>query len=54
MLPPEHLSGAQKRNKRKREEQLIESHKGALHKFFQATSNAEVTQRSETRICCRS
>ena len=44
MLPPKHLSGAQKRNKRKREEQLIESQKGALHNFFQATSNAEVTQ----------
>ena len=44
MLPPKHLTGAQKRNKRKREEQLIESQKGALHNFFQATSNAEVTQ----------
>jgi hypothetical protein len=39
MLPTKHLSGAQKRNKRKRENQLIESQKGAIHRFFSASSN---------------
>ena len=42
MLPSKHLLGAQKRNKRKLEEQLIESQRGALHIFFQVTSNAKV------------
>ena len=39
MLPTKHLSGAQKRNKRKRENQLIESQKGAIHRFFSASGN---------------
>jgi hypothetical protein len=39
MLPTKHLSGAQKRNKRKRENQLIESQKGAIHRFFSASTN---------------
>ncbi|KAJ1283327.1 hypothetical protein BS78_03G119900 [Paspalum vaginatum] len=42
MLPEKHLSGAQKRKKRKQEDQFIESQKGALHKFFSASSNANV------------
>jgi hypothetical protein len=39
MFPTEHLSGAQKRNKRKRENQLIESQKGAIHRFCLASTN---------------
>lgn len=39
MLPKKHMSGAQKRNKRKREERFIESQKGAIHKFFSASSS---------------
>ncbi|KAJ1278504.1 hypothetical protein BS78_04G084500 [Paspalum vaginatum] len=42
MLPKKHLSGAQKRKKRKQEDQFIESQKGALHKLFSASSNANV------------
>jgi hypothetical protein len=34
MLPKKHLSGAQKRRKRKLEDELKESQKGAIHKFF--------------------
>ena len=50
MLPLKQLSGAQKRNKRKREEQFIESQRGALHRFFQVTSNAEVTQHQRQEL----
>ena len=39
MLPKKHLSGAQKRNKRKRENQFIESQKGAIHMFFSTPTN---------------
>ncbi|KAL5647885.1 hypothetical protein ACJX0J_042240, partial [Zea mays] len=39
MLPTKYLSGAQKRNKRKRENQFIESQKGAIHRFFSASTN---------------
>ncbi|XP_062182263.1 uncharacterized protein LOC133886585 [Phragmites australis] len=39
MLPKKHLSGAEKRKKRKREDQFIESQKGAIHKFFSISSN---------------
>jgi hypothetical protein len=39
MLHTKHLSGAQKRNKRKQENQLIESQKGAIHRFFSASTN---------------
>ncbi|KAL5658826.1 hypothetical protein ACJX0J_031989, partial [Zea mays] len=41
MLPTKHLSGAQKRNKRKRENQLIESQKGDIHRFFSASTNEQ-------------
>ncbi|KAF2943933.1 hypothetical protein DAI22_02g102200 [Oryza sativa Japonica Group] len=40
MLPKKHLSGAKKRKKRKRGDQFIESQKGAIHKFFSASSSA--------------
>jgi hypothetical protein len=43
MLPKKHLSGAQKRKKRKQEDQFVESQRGALHKFFAVSSNAEVS-----------
>jgi hypothetical protein len=38
MLPRQHLSGAQKRNKRKRKDQFIESQKGVIHKFLTPTN----------------
>lgn len=40
MLPKKHLSGSQKRKKRKQDDLLIESQRGALHKFFSSSSNA--------------
>ena len=39
MLPKQHLSGAQKRKQKKLEDQFIESQKGALNKFFSASSS---------------
>jgi hypothetical protein len=41
MLHKKHLSGALKRNKRKREDQFIESQKGAIHKFFSTPTNVD-------------
>ena len=34
MLPKKQLSGAQKRKKRKQDDQLAELQRGTLHKFF--------------------
>jgi hypothetical protein len=43
MLPKKHLSGAQKREKkRKLEDQFRESQKGVIHKFFPTLTNARV------------
>jgi hypothetical protein len=39
MLPKKHLSGAQKRKKRKQDNQLAESQRGAIYKFFGTSSN---------------
>lgn len=44
MLSKKHLSGAQKRRKRKLEDELKESQKGAIHKFFSSSRNAKVSQ----------
>jgi len=44
MLPKKHKSGAQKRKERKQELQSRESQKGALHRFFPTSRNAEVSQ----------
>ncbi|KAG2597559.1 hypothetical protein PVAP13_5KG132507 [Panicum virgatum] len=44
MLPKKQLSGAQKRKKRKHDDQLAESQRGALHKFFVSSSNADVNE----------
>ena len=44
MLSKKHLSGAQKRRKRKLEDQLKESQKDAIRKFFSSSRNAEVSQ----------
>ncbi|CAA0824380.1 TTF-type zinc finger protein with HAT dimerisation domain [Striga hermonthica] len=44
MLPTKHLSGAQKRKKRKQLDQAAESQMGALHRFLSVSSNAEVGQ----------
>ena len=44
MLPKKHMSGSKKSNKRKREEQFIESQRGALHKFFLTSSNVDVNE----------
>ena len=47
MLPPKHLSGAKKRAKRKRESQFIESQRGALDKFFRASSSVDVNNNNQ-------
>ena len=39
MLPKKHLSGSQKRKQKRVEDQFIESQKGAIHKFFSASSS---------------
>jgi hypothetical protein len=44
MAPKKQLSGAQKRNKRKRDAQIVESQRGALHKFFVGSSNVDVNE----------
>ncbi|XP_066365377.1 uncharacterized protein [Miscanthus floridulus] len=44
MPPKKHLSGYEKRKKRKLEEQSKESQKGAIHKFFSSSRNAGVIQ----------
>nr|TKV99675.1 hypothetical protein SEVIR_8G058800v2 [Setaria viridis] len=44
MLPKKHLSSAQKRKKRKQEDQFVESQRGALHKFFPVTNNVEISE----------
>jgi hypothetical protein len=44
MLPKKSLSGYQKRKKRKHEDQLVESQKGALDKFFVVSSNVDVNE----------
>ena len=44
MLPKKHLSGSEKRKKRKHGDQLIESQRGALHKFFASSSNVDVNE----------
>ena len=47
MLPKKQLSGAQKRKKRKHDDQLAESQRGALHKFFVSSSNVDVNEVQE-------
>jgi hypothetical protein len=47
MLPKKSLSGYQKRKKRKHEDQLVESQKGALHKFFNIDVNEVEGQESD-------
>ena len=44
MLPKKHKSGAEKRKERKQELQSRETQKGALHRFFPTSRNAEVSQ----------
>ena len=44
MMPKKQLSGAQKRKKRKHDDQLAESQRGALHKFFVSSSNVDVNE----------
>ena len=39
MLPKKHLSGSQKRKRKRVEHQFIESQKYAIHKFFSASSS---------------
>ena len=39
MLPKKYLSGSQKRKQKRVEDQFIESQKGAIHKFFLASSS---------------
>jgi hypothetical protein len=39
MLPKKHLSGAQKRKKKKQEDEFIQSQKGAIHRFFPSSNN---------------
>jgi hypothetical protein len=40
-LPKKYLSRAQKRNKRKQENQFIESQKGAIHRFFSTPTSVD-------------
>src|SRR5687767_4681449 len=47
MLPKKQLSGAHKRKKRKHDDQLVESQRDALHKFFVASSNVDVNEAQE-------
>ena len=47
MLPKKHLSGAAKRNKRKRENQFIESQKYALNKYFPSASSADIDNNNQ-------
>ena len=45
MMPKKQLSGAQKRKKRKQDDQLAELQRGTLHKFFFASSsNVDVNE----------
>ncbi|XP_071683722.1 uncharacterized protein [Lolium perenne] len=46
---PKPLSGCAKRNKRKRENQLIESQRGALNKYFVATNTVDVINDNNQR-----
>jgi hypothetical protein len=45
MLPKKHLLGADK--KRKRQGEIIESQRGALHKFFSSSSNIDFNEDQE-------
>jgi hypothetical protein len=44
---PKPLFGAAKRRKRKRENQLIKSQRGALNKYFPATSSVDVNNNNQ-------
>ena len=46
-MPPKHKSGAEKRKKRKRENELIESQKGALNRYFTTASSVDVNDNNE-------
>ena len=45
MPPKKHLSGYEKRKKRKLEEQSKESQKGAIHKFIQSQRGVTESQK---------
>ena len=48
-----HKSGAEKRKKRKRENELIETQRGALNRYFPAASSVDVNetiQRQESEV----
>ena len=44
MLPKKHLLGSEKRKKRKHGDQLVESQRDALHKFFAGSSNVDINE----------
>jgi hypothetical protein len=44
---PKQLSGATKKKKRKRENQLIESQRGALNKYFPSTSSVDINNNNQ-------
>uniref|UniRef100_A0A7N0TTH6 TTF-type domain-containing protein n=1 Tax=Kalanchoe fedtschenkoi TaxID=63787 RepID=A0A7N0TTH6_KALFE len=44
MLPKKHLSGSEKRKKRKLDAQFIETQRGALNKFFKSSSHSNVSK----------
>ena len=44
MLPKKHLSGSQKRKRKRVEDQFIESQKGAIHKFFSVEEQGQQHQ----------
>jgi hypothetical protein len=47
-MAPKHKSGCAKRNKRKRDLALAESQKGALKRYFPATSSVDVNNDNQT------
>ena len=46
---PIHKSGAWKRNKRKRENQLIEAQRGSINKYFSVASSVDVNRDNQRR-----
>jgi hypothetical protein len=44
---PRQVPGAAKKKKRKRENQLIESQRGALNKYFPSTSSVDVNNNNQ-------
>ena len=48
-MPPSQLSGAAKKKRRKIDNQLIESQRGALNKYFPTTSSVDFNNNNKRR-----